>query len=152
MVDRILFGISNKVYGYLMNEEGMRNESMAALAQVLAHPTRISILRLLREEGAYVMHLSALLGRPQANISQHLTVLREAGLVVDVREGMSVVYRVRDRMLFEVLDGLESFAAIAGHGSRRPVGRRPQVGRHRRCRCPRCRERAARSERAGSGP
>ncbi len=116
-------------------------ESAARVAQALAHPVRLQILNLLREEGsAYVMHLTASTERPQANISQHLAILREAGLVTDERDGMSVIYRVTDRRVFDVLDRLAGLTTPeAGKASQLFIpmmrtGRRP-----RGCGCPRCR-------------
>ncbi len=117
-------------------------ESAARVAQALAHPVRLQILNLLREEGsAYVMHLTASTERPQANISQHLAILREAGLITDERDGMSVIYRVADRRVYDVLDHLAGLTATGAGGARSftlmtPVGRRP-----RGCGCPRCRDR-----------
>lgn len=116
-------------------------EAVAEVAKALAHPVRLLILELLRNEGAYVMHLTAMVGRPQANISQHLAVLRKAGLVMDEREGMTVIYRVRDARVFDLIDRLKTLADEA------PVRRKvPQAkgsfprrgGRGRACHCPRC--------------
>ncbi len=116
-------------------------EATAQVAQALAHPVRLQILKLLRSESAYVMHLTTMLGRPQANISQHLAILREAGLVVDEREGMTVVYRVKDPRVFDLVDRLEALAAHAQ--VRVNLGSVPSVavrrgGRGRGCHCPRC--------------
>lgn len=85
-------------------------QAMAKVARALGHPTRVQILELLRDKGAYVMDLTEALGRPQANISQHLMVLREADLVIPEREGMRVLYRVRDPHIFEMLDRLKAVA------------------------------------------
>lgn len=108
---------------------------------------RLQILELLRREGAYVMHLTAVLDRPQANISQHLAVLREAGLVEDTREGMTVIYRVRAPRIFDLVDRLKGLASLSaaqpGFAERIRGGRtsRPSTfgGQLRGCRCPRCR-------------
>lgn len=120
----------------------------ASVAQALAHPVRLQILELLRDEGAYVMHLTAALDRPQANVSQHLGILREAGLVVDEREGMTVIYRVRDPRVFELVDRLQALAAqtaepVYGPGRHRAAFRqRARMGKAGQgCRCPRCRGR-----------
>ncbi len=116
-------------------------ESAARVAQALAHPARLQILNLLREEGsAYVMHLTASTERPQANISQHLAILREAGLVTDERDGMNVIYRVADRRVFDVLDRLAGLTTAGASKASQPftpmmrAGRRPHG-----CGCPRCR-------------
>lgn len=122
-------------------EELSRVEATAQVAQALAHPVRVQILELLRSEGAYVMHLTTMLGRPQANISQHLAILREAGLVVDEREGMTVVYRVKDPRVFDLVDRLEALAPHArvrvDLASALGVEAR-RGGRGRGCHCPRC--------------
>ena len=99
------------------NEIGNDEEAVARLAQALSHPVRLRILRLLREEGAYVMHLTSMLGRPQANISQHLAILRDTGLVIDERDGMSVIYYVRDQRVFDLLDRLAELSPDAWKGS-----------------------------------
>lgn len=50
----------------------------ARLFHLLSHPARLHILDELRREDAYVYHLQAVLGRPQAYVSQQLQVLRWA--------------------------------------------------------------------------
>lgn len=116
-------------------------EQSVRVAQALAHPVRLHILELLRAEGAYVMHLAAALERPQANISQHLAILREAGLVQDERDGMAVVYRVADPRIFDVIARMQALnvapqtpRALMAFDSALPRGRRA-----RGCHCPRCR-------------
>ena len=105
-----------------MREPDLREDAAARLAHALAHPVRLRILALLRDEGAYVMHLTSMLGRPQANVSQHLAILRDAGLVTDEREGMTVVYRVRDARVFDLVDRLVALAPRAWSASE---GERP---------------------------
>ncbi len=120
----------------------MKDEAVAGVAQALAHPVRLRIVELLRDEGAYVMHLTTMLGRPQANVSQHLAILRDAGLVIDERDGMTVKYRVRDERVFEVIDLLTAMAPSSPGALERespPFRRRGGgFGRGGQCRCPRC--------------
>jgi len=66
----------------------------ANIFKALMHPARLSILEILRDGEQCVCHLEAVLGCRQAYISQHLMVLREAGLVEDRREGARIYYRV----------------------------------------------------------
>ncbi len=120
-------------------------ETAAKLMQALAHPVRLQILELLRDEGAYVMHLTVALNRRQAYLSQHLAILREAGLVVDERRGMTVIYRVSDRRIFDLFDHLRKVIPLLGMLDRRqsalasfwPRGSLPRT--FGGCRCPRCR-------------
>lgn len=70
----------------------------AELMKALAHPTRLKILELLEAEGeACVCHLEHRLGRRQAYVSQQLSTLRAAGLVVDRRDGLNVFYALSDQ-------------------------------------------------------
>jgi DNA-binding transcriptional ArsR family regulator len=135
---KMSFGMSNKVSDL---QEPDWIDTSAGVARALAHPARLHILELLRNEGAYVMHLTTALGRPQANISQHLAILRDAGLVVDEREGMTVVYRVRDPRVFELVDQLKMLPLpLAGRHKSNVTGMRcaQRGGRCHGCHCPRC--------------
>lgn len=122
----------------------------ARIARALSHPVRLQILNELRDGGAYVMHLTNVLERPQANVSQHLMVLREAGLVIAEREGMTVIYYVRNPQVLGVVDQLLSLAGEriatnraddAMRGSEASGGRHGKRQRRGKgkCRCPRCR-------------
>ncbi len=81
------------------------------LARVLGNPVRLLILLALREKPMCVTELMGLLKRPQANVSQHLMVLRAAGIVIADREGMKVKYRIRNRKMDDLLDKIVEIAA-----------------------------------------
>ena len=72
----------------------------------MAHPVRIRILEVLRQGEAAVADLQAQVGPDVANISQHLAVLRNGGIVAARKSGLSVHYRVRDAEVFAILDAL----------------------------------------------
>jgi ArsR family transcriptional regulator, arsenate/arsenite/antimonite-responsive transcriptional repressor len=58
------------------------DEEMSRLARALAHPTRVTILRALRRSsGATISELVGQLALAQSTVSEHVRVLREAGLV-----------------------------------------------------------------------
>ena len=86
-----------------MWQDPRQAERAAWIARAVAHPVRLRILAYLAEQGAYVMDLTTALGRRQANISQHLMVLREAGLVQAEREGMMVRYTLRSELVADLL-------------------------------------------------
>ncbi len=81
---------------------------LARTIKALAHPTRLAILSLLREGEVCVCDLEPALDLRQANISQHLAILRRANLVTSRREGLRILYRVTDLRVFEALDLLSS--------------------------------------------
>lgn len=122
----------------------MRAYAQAAnMLKALAHPVRLQIVEVLREEGeACVCHLEARLDQRQAYISQHLAKLREVGLVVDRREGLNVFYALSisdlDGLLREAKRLTVALAAADSAELRFPSIRKvpPQ-----RCGCPKCEER-----------
>ena len=81
----------------------------AQVFQALAHPTRIAIVEALREgevsAGALLVHLDV----EQANLSQHLAVLRAKQIVVSRKAGNQVYYTLRDPVLIQVLDLLRQY-------------------------------------------
>ncbi len=76
----------------------------AELLGVLAHPLRLRILDLLRDQEACVCDLQIALQQRQACVSQHLMALRDAGLVTGRKEGLRVYYQLRDPKILSVLD------------------------------------------------
>jgi DNA-binding transcriptional ArsR family regulator len=75
--------------------------------EAIAQPTRREILRLLADGEMSVGEVASRFELTQPAISQHLRILREAGLVGDRREGTRRLYRVRP----EGLADLHSFLA-----------------------------------------
>ena len=88
----------------------------AEILQALAHPTRIAIVDLLREGELTVGACSERLGLEQANLSQHLALLRARQIVVTRKAGNQVFYSVRDPLLWKMLDILRRyFQKQVGH-------------------------------------
>jgi len=83
--------------------EGLR-QFKAEFFKALAHPMRIRILELLRGGPLSVGQLQEAIGAPASSISQQLAVLRGRNIVATERRGTTVIYRVRDADLFELLD------------------------------------------------
>ena len=75
----------------------------ADIFQALAHPTRIAILELLGEGELSAGALIERLGLEQANVSQHLAVLRAKQLVLNRKAGNQVFYSVRDPLIIQML-------------------------------------------------
>ena len=79
------------------------HEVKATLFRVLGHPARVRILELLREGERSVGQLQAELELDSGGTSQHLSALRRIGVVESRREGTSVLYRVDDERVFDLL-------------------------------------------------
>ena len=70
-------------------------EREARLCQALADPKRLAIIHLLRDGERSVSELVAALGVRQPNVSQHLMILRELGVVSARRAGNVMHYRLK---------------------------------------------------------
>jgi DNA-binding transcriptional ArsR family regulator len=81
----------------------------ADIFQALAHPTRIAIIELLGKRELSAGDLIEELGMEQANVSQHLAVLRSRQLVLNRKAGNQVFYSVRDPILLQVLALMRSY-------------------------------------------
>ena len=82
----------------------------AEVFQALAHPTRIAIVEALRDGEVGAGALLSQLSVEQANLSQHLAVLRARQIVVTRRAGNQVYYTLRDPVLTTILELLKQFA------------------------------------------
>ena len=103
----------------------------AALYQALAHPVRLRILSILARREACVCHLTAVLRKPQPYVSQQLSMLRDANLVTDRREGTLIYYRLQDERLAELLAAGRQLVPESGSPD---LCEGPVPG----CPCPRC--------------
>ncbi len=106
-----------------------RHRLSTQVLKALAHPARLRLLNALRNDEECVCHLTALLDRRQAYVSQQLMLLRQAGLIADRRDGLNVYYRLQDRRVLEVLDAIDGLAGVDAPSDR-------QVPKT--CTCPKC--------------
>lgn len=83
------------------------NQLMSNLFKAIAHPTRIQILRLLENGPLCVCDILPQLDSEQSNTSQHLSVLKQSGLVESKRDGTKVIYSIPDQKIYEVLALME---------------------------------------------
>jgi DNA-binding transcriptional ArsR family regulator len=79
-------------------------ELIAQRLRVIGDPVRIRLLDHLREGEASVASLTETLGATQQNVSKHLQVLHQAGIVGRRKEGTSVLYRIVDSSVFELCE------------------------------------------------
>jgi len=76
----------------------------AEFFKALGHPLRIRVLELLRGGPLSVTQIQAATGAPGTSVSQQLAVLRSRNIVATERRGTTIIYRVSDPELFELLD------------------------------------------------
>ena len=86
----------------------------AAVGRALADPKRLCVLESLAAGEVSVSELSTRVGCQVPNMSQHLAVLRSAGLVQSRRDGSTVFYRLAD---VRVLEAYRLIQSLAGQGA-----------------------------------
>lgn len=69
----------------------------ADLLKTLSHPRRLEIINLLQNQELTVSAIQEMLGLPQANLSQHLMLLRKHEVVEYRKDGKQVLYRIAHR-------------------------------------------------------
>jgi DNA-binding transcriptional ArsR family regulator len=69
-------------------------ELQAEICQTLANPKRLQILSLLKRGEMSVGEMVHLMGIAKANLSQHLSVMRQKGILATRREGTTIYYRL----------------------------------------------------------
>lgn len=83
-----------------------RLEVMNRLGRAMADPTRSRLLMILLERPAYPAELAADLGLTRSNVSNHLSCLRDCGIVVAEPQGRQMRYAIADPHLARALTAL----------------------------------------------
>lgn len=73
----------------------------AGVYKILAHPVRLEILNVLKQQDCTVEDLLRIIPLSKANMSQHLALLRYAGVVVTRKSGLYVIYHIVDPRIVE---------------------------------------------------
>ena len=90
-----------------LSMEGLPPEALSQVAayfQALSEPTRLQILNLLRSGERNVGELAQACGYTSANISRHLSLLMQHGLVAREGRGTAVYYRIADESVYALCD------------------------------------------------
>lgn len=74
------------------------------LLKALSHPKRLEIIHLLRDQELSVSQIQSMLDLPQANLSQHLIVLRDAKVVQTRRDGKQIYYQLAHKNFIKASD------------------------------------------------
>jgi len=76
----------------------------AGISKTLANPIRIAILHTLRDGEKSVNKLTDVLGISQSNLSQHLALIRQMGILKTRKQGTSIYYRVTNPKINQACD------------------------------------------------
>lgn len=97
-----------------------QEELKANILTALAHPNRIRILELLKGDVKCNCEIAPDLDLEQSNLSRHLKILVQEGIIVSWKEGLRVNYKIADKRIFDIL-------AIAGNVARKQAEARIEV-------------------------
>lgn len=76
----------------------------AGISKTLANPIRLAILHTLRDDEKSVNELTDILGISQSNLSQHLALMRQAGILTTRKQGTSIYYSVINPKINQACD------------------------------------------------
>lgn len=80
----------------------------ANVLKALAHPTRLFIIEELEQEERCVCDLTELIGADVSTVSKHLSVLKQAGIVIDDKRDNQVFYQLRVPCILNFFGCIES--------------------------------------------
>lgn len=81
----------------------------AKTLKALAHSRRLEIVQLLQDQELPVTDIHQMLDLPQANVSQHLMILKKAGILETRKDGKQIYYKVVTPIFFNALNCLREF-------------------------------------------
>jgi len=82
----------------------VRYEEISETFKALAHPVRLKMVFGLIKDECNVAQIQKVLRLPQSTISQHLRVLKNAGIIKGRREGTRTCYRVIDKQVRKIME------------------------------------------------
>ena len=93
--------ISDDIFDLIGKGENIREASAAM--QAMAHPLRLKILCLVGSHELSVLEIVDAVGTSQSNVSQHLAVLRDHGILAARKEANKVFYRIGDPRVLQMI-------------------------------------------------
>ncbi|SEA44331.1 ArsR family transcriptional regulator [Desulfuromusa kysingii] len=94
-------------------------EARAKVLKAMAHPSRLFMIEELSKGERCVCELTEMIGADISTVSKHLSVLKQAGLVIDEKRGNQVFYRLRVPCILNFFGCVESVleAQVKDHSS-----------------------------------
>ena len=83
----------------------------AEMCKVFSNPTRLEILDLLRDKELSVTELIKKTKLSQANISQHLSIMKSKGIVISNRKGKNIYYKLTNPKIIKAFDIIKEVLA-----------------------------------------
>ena len=91
----------------MTENEKLRSTERARILKALAHPSRVFIVEKLSEKSYCVCELTEMIGADTSTVSKHLSVLKNAGIIDDEKQGTSVYYSLRCGCIMQFIGCIE---------------------------------------------
>lgn len=78
--------------------------------KALADPTRLKILECIRNGEKCICEIIPFTGKSQPNVSQHLNVMRKAGLIQEHRDGTRILIRASNKKIYDIIDEVKRWS------------------------------------------
>ena len=82
-------------------------EKQADIAKAIAHPVRVAVLEFVKGGEQCVCDIAEAVGTERSNLSKHLSVMVNAGVLQSRKEGLKVMYRIKTPCVLKFLDCLK---------------------------------------------
>lgn len=83
-------------------------EQAAVALKAMGHPLRLKILCVIGNQELPVMDIVEQVGTTQSNVSQHIDILREKGIILSRREGSKILCRIKDAELLKLMNAMQT--------------------------------------------
>jgi DNA-binding transcriptional ArsR family regulator len=90
-------------------------EGQASILKALGQPTRLQILELLKEGERCVCEIYPAINQEQANVSKHLSILKQAGILESRKDGLRILYRIKTPEILLLLNGVSKLLKAQVH-------------------------------------
>lgn len=91
----------------MANRVGAKHEAWAKIIKAIAHPSRLFIIEELNKGERCVGELTEMIGADASTVSKHLSVLKNAGLIMMEKRGNSIFYSLRVPCIMEFIGCVE---------------------------------------------
>lgn len=92
----------------ITNKQKARFEARADVLKAMAHPTRLFIVESLSDNQYCVNELTDMIGADTSTVSKHLSILKNAGLILADKRGKKVYFTLRMRCALNFFDCVEA--------------------------------------------
>ncbi|MHC4883077.1 MAG: ArsR/SmtB family transcription factor [Planctomycetota bacterium] len=82
-------------------------EKQAAIAKAMAHPVRVAVLEFVKNSEQCVCDIAEAVGSERSNLSKHLSIMVNAGVLASRKDGLKVMYRIKTPCVLKFLDCLK---------------------------------------------